>query len=52
MLRLPDNVVGADFKQHRLAALDQGIITEYEELVTDWMTTIEAVLTDTSDERY
>ena len=51
MLRLPDNVVGTDFKQHRLAALDQSIISEYEELVTDWMTTIEAIISDTSDER-
>ena len=51
MLRLPENTVGSDFKQHRLAALDQSIISEYEILVTDWMSTIEQVLTDTSDER-
>ena len=51
MLRLPDNILGTDFKQQRLAALDQSIITEYEQLVTDWMSTIETILTDTSDER-
>ncbi len=52
MLRQPDNLVGNDFKQHRLAALDQQIINEYEALVTEWMTTIEAILTDAADERY
>ena len=51
MLRLPENVVGLDFKQHRLAALDGSLIAEYEKVVTDWMSTIEAILHDTSDER-
>jgi dynein heavy chain len=51
MLKLPENVVGTDFKQHRIAATDQGLIAEYENLVTDWMTTIEAILNDTTDER-
>ena len=40
-----------DFKQHRLAALDQQVITEYEKLVSDWISTIEAILHDTVDER-
>ncbi len=52
MLRQPDNLVGNDFKQHRLAALDQQIINEYEALVNEWMSTIEAILTDAADERY
>ena len=47
----PENVVGNEFKQHRLAAADQTIIAEYEDLVTDWMNTIDAILHDTSDER-
>ncbi len=52
MLKHPENIVSSDFKQHRLAAHDQHIIAEYEQLVTDWMGTIESILTDTSDERY
>ena len=51
MLKLPDNVVGLDFKQHRIAALDGNLITEYEKVVADWMATIEAIIHDTSDER-
>jgi dynein heavy chain len=51
MLKQPENVVGNEFKQHRLAALDPIIIAEYEDLVTDWMNTIDAILHDTSDER-
>ena len=52
MLKAPENIVGSDFKQHRLAALDQTIITEYEELATEWITAIENILNDTADERY
>ncbi|XP_052807484.1 dynein axonemal heavy chain 5-like isoform X7 [Mya arenaria] len=51
MLKQPDHVVLNDFKQQRAAALDPQLINQYEELVTEWMNTIEAVLTDTSDER-
>ncbi|XP_052242570.1 uncharacterized protein LOC127852659 [Dreissena polymorpha] len=52
MLKQPDHVVLNDFKQQRAAALDPALISQYEELVTEWMNTIEAVLTDTSDERF
>ncbi|XP_067674368.1 uncharacterized protein [Haliotis asinina] len=52
MLKQPENVVLNDFKQQRAAALDPIIIGQYEELVNEWMTTIEAILTDTSDERF
>ncbi|WAR07684.1 DYHG-like protein [Mya arenaria] len=52
MLKQPDHVVLNDFKQQRAAALDPQLINQYEELVTEWMNTIEAVLTDTSDERF
>lgn len=52
MLKQPDHVILNDFKQQRAAALDPQLIGHYEELVTEWMNTIEAVLTDTSDERY
>ena len=52
MLKHPEHLVSNDFKQHRLAALDHHIILEYENLVNDWISTIEAILTDTSDERY
>ncbi|CAH1799095.1 unnamed protein product [Owenia fusiformis] len=52
MLKQPENIVNNDFKQHRLAALDTQIISEYEGLLSDWISTIEAVLMDTSDERF
>ena len=51
MLKQPDHVVLNDFKLQRAAALDPQLISQYEELVSEWMNTIEAVLTDTSDER-
>lgn len=51
MLRQPDSVISNDFKQHRIAAADTTIIAEYEDLVIDWMNTIENVLMDSSDER-
>ena len=51
MLRQPDSIISNDFKQHRLAAADTAIIAEYEDLVTDWMNTIENILMDSSDER-
>ncbi len=51
MLKHPESIVGADFKQHRLAAQDQQITSEYESLVSDWIKTIEAILQDKSDER-
>lgn len=52
MLKQPENIVLNDFKQHRAAALDAHLIGQYEELVTDWINTIETMLNDTSDERY
>lgn len=52
MLKQPENIVLNDFKQHRAAALDAQLIGQYEELVTDWINTIETMLNDTSDERY
>ncbi|XP_052708586.1 uncharacterized protein LOC128183562 isoform X10 [Crassostrea angulata] len=51
MLKQPENIVLNDFKQHRAAALDAQLIGQYEELVTDWINTIETMLNDTSDER-
>lgn len=52
MLKQPENVISNDFKQHRLAAADSTIIAEYEDLVSDWMGTIENILMDSSDERF
>ena len=52
MLKAPETIVGADFKQHRLAALDQQVMAEYEKVVTEWMVIIETVLIDTADERW
>ncbi|ESO89151.1 hypothetical protein LOTGIDRAFT_229063 [Lottia gigantea] len=52
MLKLPENIVLNDFKLQRAAALDSQIIGDYEELVTDWMNTIETIIVDTSDERF
>ena len=48
----PENVVQHDFKLQRAVATDPQVISQYEELVADWMNTIEAMLNDTSDERY
>ncbi|KAL5009692.1 hypothetical protein ScPMuIL_011997 [Solemya velum] len=52
MLKQPENIVLNDFKQQRAAALDPQLIGQYEELVIQWMNTIEAILVDTSDERF
>ena len=51
MLKQPENVILNDFKMQRQAALDTQLISQYEELVSDWMNTIESILNDTSDER-
>ena len=51
MLRQPENVVLNDFKQQRAAALDSQLISQYEELVVEWINTIEAIVNDTADER-
>ena len=51
MLRQPENVILNDFKLQRAAALDPHLISQYEELVSEWISTIEAILSDTSDER-
>uniref|UniRef100_A0A2C9K4Z2 AAA+ ATPase domain-containing protein n=1 Tax=Biomphalaria glabrata TaxID=6526 RepID=A0A2C9K4Z2_BIOGL len=50
MLKQPESIVLNDFKQQRAAALDSNLISQYEELLSDWMSTIESILTDTSDE--
>ncbi|OWF37572.1 Dynein heavy chain 5, axonemal [Mizuhopecten yessoensis] len=52
MLKQPENIILNDFKQQRAAALDPQLISQYEELVNDWMNTIETTLNDTSDERF
>ncbi|KAK6987323.1 dynein heavy chain 5 axonemal [Biomphalaria glabrata] len=52
MLKQPESIVLNDFKQQRAAALDSNLISQYEELLSDWMSTIESILTDTSDERF
>ena len=52
MLKQPENVILNDFKMQRQAALDTQLIGQYEELVADWMNTIESILNDTSDERF
>ncbi|XP_076466964.1 uncharacterized protein LOC143298129 [Babylonia areolata] len=52
MLRQPENIVLNDFKQQRAAALDSQLISQYEELVTEWINTIEAIVYDTTDERF
>lgn len=44
-------MVEQDFKMQRIAALDAQLITEYEELVSEWINTIETILNDAADER-
>ncbi|XP_041355189.1 dynein gamma chain, flagellar outer arm-like isoform X3 [Gigantopelta aegis] len=51
MLKQPEYVLN-DFKQQRAAALDPQFIQQYEELVSDWVNTIDTILADTTDERF
>lgn len=51
MLKQPSNALSADLKTQRLVAQDQEAIAEYEELVTSWITTIDAVLTENTNDR-
>ncbi|BFZ10052.1 hypothetical protein BsWGS_13093 [Bradybaena similaris] len=51
ILRQPENVVEQDFKMQRIAALDSQLVTEYEELVSEWISTIETILNDAAEER-
>lgn len=41
-----------EFSKHRTTSYDQGIITEYEALVNEWISTIDNALADGGDERY
>lgn len=51
VLRQPENVTEKDFKMQRTVTFDPQIIHRYEELICEWMNTIETILCDTSDER-
>ena len=52
MLKQPSSALSGDFKMQRLAAQDQEVVAEYEELVLSWINTIDAVLADSSSERF
>lgn len=53
ILRLPENLVTSDFKQHRISSqYDTAVIREYESVVQDWIQAIDGVLSEGSDERY
>lgn len=52
ILRKPESQVTSDFKQNRAAAVNPSILQEYENLVLDWINTIENILTDGLEERY
>ncbi|XP_071818739.1 dynein axonemal heavy chain 5-like isoform X4 [Apostichopus japonicus] len=52
VLRRPDNLVSHEFSKHRTTSYDQGIITEYEALVNEWISTIDNALADGGDERF
>ncbi|XP_064629693.1 uncharacterized protein LOC135488785 isoform X2 [Lineus longissimus] len=51
MLKQPERLVSNEYKQHRLAALDHEIISEYEELVNEWIATIEPILSESGEDR-
>ncbi|XP_070568705.1 dynein axonemal heavy chain 5-like isoform X4 [Ptychodera flava] len=52
VLRRPETMVTNEFSRQRAAAYDQGIVGEYEALVSDWMSTIDNALADGGDERF
>ncbi|XP_022081686.1 dynein gamma chain, flagellar outer arm-like [Acanthaster planci] len=52
VLRRPDNMVSQEFSKHRTTSYDHSIITEYEALVTEWISTIDNALADGGDERF
>ncbi|XP_041462850.1 dynein heavy chain 8, axonemal-like [Lytechinus variegatus] len=52
VLRRPDNIVSQEFSKHRTTSYDQGIVSEYEALVTEWISTIDNALADGGDERF
>ena len=52
ILKKPESQVTSDFKQNRAAAVNPSILQEYENLVMDWIVTIENILTDGLEERY
>jgi len=51
ILKKPDCQVNTDFKQNRAAAVNPVILQEYENLVLDWITTIEGILIDGLEDR-
>jgi len=52
ILKKPESQVTSDFKQNRAAAVNPSILQEYENLVLDWIATIENILTDGLEERF
>ncbi|XP_053567991.1 uncharacterized protein LOC128657631 [Bombina bombina] len=51
ILRRPHSIVNPDFLQPRSAILDSEIIGENEALVSEWIKTIDQILSDAVDER-
>ena len=51
-MKQPEGLIGTDFKHQRLAAQDQQMIIDCEQLVTEWIATVEQILSETTDERY
>lgn len=51
ILKKPESQVTSDFKQNRAAAVNPSILQEYENLVLEWISTIENFLTDGLEER-
>ncbi|XP_033113255.1 dynein heavy chain 5, axonemal-like isoform X2 [Anneissia japonica] len=52
VLRRPEILVSNEFSKHRSTSYDGNIISEYEALVTEWISTIDNALTDGGDERF
>nr|CAB3238689.1 dynein gamma chain, flagellar outer arm-like [Phallusia mammillata] len=52
ILRLPSQLVSRDFSQHRISSqFDPAVIQSYEEVLHEWMQTIEGVLSEGADDR-
>lgn len=52
ILKKPESQVTSDFKQNRAAAVNPSILQEYENLVLEWISTIENFLTDGLEDRW
>ena len=51
IFRHPNTLVPNEIKLQRAAASDDNVLAQYEEVVTDWINTIDIFIKDTAEER-